>query len=88
MTFLEWLDDEHHRVATEYRIELYKEIQHCKRIFGKITPDAKEMLIKALREIPHPAMEKYKGNDATMQLYKSAPKVDFLAIFNEAVDTI
>ena len=44
MTFLEWLDDEHHRVATEYRIELYKEIQHCKRIFGKITPDAKDML--------------------------------------------
>jgi len=46
------------------------------------------MLVKALREIPHPTMNKYKGNDATMQLYKSAPKVDFLAIFNEAVETI
>ena len=46
------------------------------------------MLVKALREIPHPTMEKYKGNDATMELYKKAPKVDFLAIFNEAVETI
>ena len=86
--FLTWLDAEQHRLATEYRVALWREIEHTKRIFNTITPDVRDMLIKGLREIQYPTGMKYDGNDGTLEAYKKAPKVNFLAIFEEAVRSI
>lgn len=86
--FLIWLDEQNTRCAYEYRLALWREISHVKRIFNVITPDVREMLLKGLKEIQQPSVGKYPGNDASMDLYKSAPKVDFENILNEAIKTI
>ena len=88
MNFKEWLTSEHHRMATEYRLALEREVNATKRIFGTITPDVKEMMVKALKGIPVPTMDKWQGDrEGTMQIYNETPKPDFSEILNEFINS-
>ena len=88
MNFKEWIPSEHHRMATEYRIALEREVNATKRIFGTITPDVKEMLAKALKEIPVPVMDKWQGDrEGTMQIYNETKKPDFSEILKEFINS-
>ena len=51
MNFESWLRNQYARQAVYYRIVLQREINATNRIFNTITPDVKDMLHKALREI-------------------------------------
>lgn len=88
MTFTTWLKDENHRIATEYRIALDREITHTKRIFNIITPDVREMLLKGLKEIKPPTLPKYTGSDGNMADYNKVPEVNFEKILEEIIKTI
>lgn len=60
--FLAWLEDEHHRIAQEYRMKLWIEIQEAKKVMGENNNLYKPVLISSLKQIEMPPYKKYDGS--------------------------
>jgi hypothetical protein len=87
--FKDWLNEQHIRLAYEYRLSLSREIMHVKRIYNVITPDVRIFLIQSLKEIQHPTMQHWGGErTGTMEIYNKAVKPDFNSMLKEAIERI
>jgi len=90
MTFTDWLISEYHRIADNYRMYLYLEIKHTKKIYGEELPEDVKIYIKsALKDIKPPEMKRWTGDrTGTMEIYNRTHKPNYAAILNEALQTI
>ena len=89
INFKEWLNEQHIRLAYEYRLALNREIMHVKRIYNIITPDVRILLMQSLKEIQHPTMQHWGGErSGTMEIYNKSVKPDFESMLKEAIETI
>jgi hypothetical protein len=87
MTFQQWIKDQYHTQASEYRRRLQYEVNYCMRVFGSITPEIREVLNKALKEIQPPSIEKWDGNkEGCMAIFESTPKPNWKEILNEFIN--
>jgi hypothetical protein len=87
--FLEWLENEHHRIATRYRQLLYNEIVEAKKVMGENNNLYKPILLSCLKQIALPPYNEYKGLlDRASQkvLFEQARKVDKQAILHEMIN--
>jgi hypothetical protein len=91
-SFVEWLKDEHYRVAQAYRVSLAKEIDGTYRVMRRINiAEYKHLLIASLKQIQPPP---YKScpilleRDIMTELYDSTPKPDFKTILKNYIDDL
>ena len=84
MTFQQWLIDQYHAQAMEYRRRLQYEVSYCKRVHNVIDERVKNMLHSALKEVQVPPIEKWDGNkEDCMQIWLDTPKPNYKEILKE-----
>ena len=73
-----------------YRMALYMEIEHTKKIYGDALPeDVKAHLSASLSDIKVPEMQRWTGDrTGTMEIFNNTRKPNFAAILQEAKNTI
>lgn len=88
--FTEWLISQYQRMADGYRMALYMEIEHTKKIYGDPLPeDVKLHLSAALHDIKVPEMERWTGDrTGTMEIFNSTRKPNYAAILQEVKQSI
>jgi hypothetical protein len=88
--FTEWLTSQYERMCDGYRMALYMEIEHTKKIYGDQLPDdVKAHLSAALSDIKVPEMDRWTGErTGTMEIFNSTRKPNYAAILQEAKNTI
>ena len=88
--FFQWLTDEYEDIVQSYKAALYMEIRHTVVIYGNPLPsDAKQMLLKSLKEIQPRQMNKYLGDKTGCEkLYNSMPKPDYARILAEVMGEV
>lgn len=85
--FLAWLEDEHYRVAHEYRVALIKEIVGAKKVCADISKDL-AIIMAALKEIKVPPYNNFEGTlekAKQLKFYNQMSKPDFTQIFHETI---
>jgi hypothetical protein len=77
-------------MADGYRMALYMEIEHTKKIYGNhLSVDVEVQLSNSLNEIKVPEMERWTGErSGTMEIFNSTRKPNYAAILQEAKNTI
>lgn len=88
--FTEWLTNQYQRMADGYRMALYMEIEHSKKIYGDPLPeDIKAHLSAVLNDIKVPEMQRWTGDrTGTMEIFNNTRKPNYSAILQEAIQSI
>ena len=90
INFTEWLTSQYQRMVDGYRMSLYMEIEHTKKIYGDTLPeDVKLHLSAALSDIKVPEMQRWTGDrTGTMEIFNNTRTPNYAAILQEAKQSI
>jgi hypothetical protein len=86
---ISWLVDTNLELARQYRCAIEREIWHVNRIYNnKLSEEVKRMLKQSIKEIQIPTYPKPPCREAVAAVFNKVPKINFLLIRAEYLDTI
>jgi hypothetical protein len=86
---ISWLVDTNLELARQYRCAIEREVWHVKRIYGlPLSNEVKELLKQSVKEITIPSYPKPPCREAVAAVFHKVPKINFLLIRAEYLDTI